>query len=358
MLRIEDLLHQTKKLNGSDLHLTTNAHPMLRVNGKLEAMDFAGLLCPESSKNLLYQVLTPQQVHTLESSLSVDLAIAFDSIGRFRINAYYQRGAITSVFRSLADNIPLLESLGLPQSVFNLPDLRNGLVLVTGTTGSGKSTTLAAIIDRINKQYKHNIITVEDPIEYIHQNIQSIVNQRELHADVDSFADALRSALRADPDVILVGEMRDLETIRTVIRAAETGHLVFSTLHSRDAASSINRIIGVFPPDEQSQIRQQLSSCLKAVISQQLLPKVDGTGRVLASEVMMVTPAIGNLIRLGKPESICQTIETSTKLGMQTMDQCLEKLVKNKVIDAEIAMKAAVNHSSLEEKIGQYIRSK
>ncbi|WP_242849912.1 type IV pilus twitching motility protein PilT [Clostridium aceticum] len=251
-----------------------------------------------------------------------------------------------------------LKSLGLPQSVFNLPDLRNGLVLVTGTTGSGKSTTLAAIIDRINKQYKHNIITVEDPIEYIHQNIQSIVNQRELHADVDSFADALRSALRADPDVILVGEMRDLETIRTVIRAAETGHLVFSTLHSRDAASSINRIIGVFPPDEQSQIRQQLSSCLKAVISQQLLPKVDGTGRVLASEVMMVTPAIGNLIRLGKPESICQTIETSTKLGMQTMDQCLEKLVKNKVIDAEIAMKAAVNHSSLEEKIGQYIRSK
>ena len=350
--RMDDLLVEAKERDSSDLHLTANLPPVLRVRGELTVLDEYCPLAPDQIKCLLYEILNPRQVSILEKDYSVDLAIGVGGIGRFRVNAYFQRGCITCVLRRLADEIPLLENLGLCESVSALPNLKNGLVLVTGTTGSGKSTTLAAIIDRINKEHRHNIITIEDPVEYVHFNIKSIINQRELYTDVDSFADALRSALRSDPDVILVGEMRDLETIRTAIRAAETGHLVFSTLHSRDAASSINRMVGVFPPEEQGQIRQQLSTSLKAVISQQLLPRADGQGRVMAAEVMMVTPAIGNLIRLGKQEHIIQSIETGTRLGMQTMEQSLEKLYKRGLIDGGTAIKASRNPMHFKEKLG------
>ncbi|MEW5953471.1 MAG: type IV pilus twitching motility protein PilT [Bacillota bacterium] len=350
--RMEELLEETKHHEGSDLHITANMPPVLRVGGDLVSLDKYEPLSPEDIKRLLYSILTPRQVEVLEKHFAVDLAIGLGGIGRFRLNAYFQRGCITCAFRRLADEIPQLESLGLPRSVYGLPDLVNGLVLVTGTTGSGKSTTLAAIIDRINTLYRRNIITVEDPVEYVHLHRSCIINQRELHADVESFADALRSALRADPDVIMVGEMRDLETIRTALRAAETGHLVFSTLHSRDAVSSINRIIGVFPAEEQGQIRQQLSATLKVVISQQLLPRASGRGRVLASEVMMVTPAIGNLIRLGKLEHIFLAIETGMKLGMQTMEQSLEALARSGVIHRETAVKKARVPGQMMEKLG------
>ncbi len=352
VLHIEQLLKETRDLDASDLHLTANTPPVLRVSGRLQCRDCYGPLTPEDVKRLVYQVLTPRQAEVLERKLSVDLAVGFGGIGRFRVNAYFQKGAVTCVIRRLADDIPLLENLGLPPSVNGLSDLPNGLVLVTGATGSGKTTTLAAIIDRINEKYSHNIITIEDPIEYVHSNRRSIVNQRELHADVDSFANALRTALRSDPDVILVGEMRDLETIRAAIMAAETGHLVFSTLHSRDAVSSITRMISVFSAEEQSQIRQQLSASLKAVISQQLLPRAGGQGRVMAAEVMMVTSAISNLIRLGKLEHIHLALETGTKLGMQTMEQSLERQAKAGVIDKFTALKAARNPSVLKERLG------
>ncbi len=349
---LEGLLEETKHHDGSDLHLTAHMPPVLRVAGELEALENYIPLSPEDIKGLLYSILTSRQIEVLEKRFTVDLAIGFGGIGRFRVSAYFQKGCITCAFRRLADEVPLLNALGLPKSVHSLPDLQNGLVLVTGSTGSGKSTTLAAIIDSINSRYSRNIITVEDPVEYIHINRRSIINQRELHADVESFTDALRSALRADPDVIMVGEMRDLETIRTSLRAAETGHLVFSTLHSRDAVSSINRIIGVFPPEEQGQIRQQLSASLKAVISQQLVPGSDGKGRVLASEVMMVTAAISNLIRMGKLEHIFLAIETGAKLGMQTMEQSLESLVKNGRIDRRTAVARSRNPSHMTEKLG------
>jgi twitching motility protein PilT len=348
---IQELLKEVKVRDGSDLHLAANIPPAVRVRGELAVLDHLAPLTPDGVKQLLFQVLTKQQADILEKNLSLDLAVSIGGTGRFRLNAYYQRGCITCVFRRLADDIPLLETLGLPESVGGLAGLQNGLVLVTGPTGSGKSTTLAAIIDRINKQYRRNIITVEDPIEYLHLNNQSIINQRELYSDVEDFADALRSALRADPDVILVGEMRDLETMRTAIRAAETGHLVFSTLHSRDAVSSINRVVGAFPPEEQNQVRQQLSASLKAVISQQLLPVASGSGRVLAAEVMAVTSAVGNLIRLGKHEHIYHAIETGKREGMQTMDQSLEKLASSGRIEPLVALKHCRNPTCLTEKI-------
>lgn len=351
VLHLGQLLEEARDLDASDLHLTADTPPLFRVAGCLQRRDGYGPLTPEEIKQLVYQVLTPRQAEVLEKRLAVDLAVGFGGIGRFRVNAYYQRGAVTCAMRRLADEIPLMEKLGLPQSVCSLADLKNGLVLVTGATGSGKTTTLAAMIDRINEKYSHNIITIEDPIEYLHFNRQSIVNQRELHTDVESFADALRTALRSDPDVLLVGEMRDLETIRAALMAAETGHLVFSTLHSRDAVTSITRMIGVFPAEEQSQIRQQLSASLKAVISQQLLPRAGGQGRVMAAEVMIVTPAVSNLIRLGKQEHISMALETGSKLGMQTMEQSLEKQAKAGTIAPDTALKAARRPAVLMERL-------
>lgn len=349
---IEELLLLTKEMDASDLHLSAYSPPAIRVGGYLMPVKCPSLT-PEEIRRLIEQLLTPRQREVLEERKAVDLAVEVSGMGRFRINSYYQRGFITAAIRRLADRIPELETLGLPPSVWKLADLKDGLVLVTGTTGSGKTTTLAAIIERINATSRRNIIPIEDPIEYQHFNRQSIINQRELYSDVPSFFDGLRSALRADPEVILVGEMRDLDTMRTAVMAAETGHLVFSTLHSRDAVSSITRVLGIFSPEEQNQIKQQLSISLRAVISQQLLPRADAPGlRVLASEVMFITPAISNLIRLGKLENIFTAIETGKKHGMQTTEQSLLSLYKKGLIDYRTALQSARNPSFIKEKIG------
>ncbi len=348
--RLRLLLTIMKEKNASDLHMSNGLPPMVRESGRLVPIN-KDVLRPEDTKNLVYSILNPNHREVLEKSFSADLAISIPEIGRFRVHAYYQRGTITSVFRRLYDKIPQMEVLGLPSAVHQLCNLRDGLVLVTGATGSGKSTTLAAIIQTINATYSRNIITIEDPIEYIHNSNQCIINQRELYTDVDTFSNALRGALRADPDIILVGEMRDLDTIRTAIMAAETGHLVFSTLHSRDAVSSISRLIGVFGADEQPQIRHQLSVSLKWVVSQQLLTRKDLNGVALAAEVMQVTPAISNLIRQGKQEHIYMAIETGMHLGMQTMEQSLADLVREDRIALETAERSAKSIQALSERL-------
>ncbi len=345
------LFEETFRLDASDLHLTANMPPMYRVKGKLEPLKDHVAYTSSEIEDLMDDILTDRYRQVLKSRRSVDFAVSIDDVGRFRIAAYYQRGSLSVVCRMLAAGIPTFESLGLPQSLARLPYIRDGLVLVTGVTGSGKSTTLATIIHEINANFAHNIITIEDPIEYVHQNNQSIINQRELHSDVPSFAEALRDSLRADPDVILVGEMRDLETMGTAIMAAETGHLVFSTLHSRDCVSTLNRLVGAFPAGEQAQIRQQLASTLKAVISQRLIPNVSNTGRIPAVEIMFSTPGISNLIRQGKDDMIYSTIETGVHEGMITMEQCLVKLVKEGKISVETALSAAKNKTLMKQRL-------
>jgi twitching motility protein PilT len=336
---VKALLQEANSREATDIHFNAGFPVTFRIYGKL--VPVGDSLDAEEVRLLLNELLTPGQQRSLEERRSVDCAVSFKGVGRYRVHVYYQRGALSGAIRKLADEIPSLAALGLPPAVENLAGLKMGLVLVTGATGSGKSTTLASLVDLINNTHEHNIITVEDPIEYVHHSKKSLVSQREIHTDVPSFPDALRGALRADPDIILVGEMRDLETIRTAILAAETGHLVFSTLHSRDASSTINRILGAFPPEEQQQIRQQLSVSLKAVISQQLLPKTDGAGRVLSCELMFVTPAIANLIRLGKADHIYMAIETGMRLGMQTMEQSLTELYQSGKISLETALRSA-----------------
>ncbi|TWI76724.1 twitching motility protein PilT [Desulfobotulus alkaliphilus] len=347
---MEDLLRLTVEKDASDLHLTYSEPPVFRIRGDLTPMD-CGAYTHDKIHELLMQVMPPRYAKVLEERRSVDFAVSSPEVGRFRFAAYYQRGALSLAIRLLAKGIPNFESLGLPPSVARLATFRDGLVLVTGVTGSGKSTTLAAIIDAINRKDSKNIITVEDPIEYVHQNGKCIVNQRELHTDVLSFPDALRDSLRADPDVILVGEIRDLDTMRTAIMAAETGHLVFSTLHSKDAMSSVNRMVGSFPAGEQAQIRQQLSSTLRAVISQRLLPRADMTGRAPAVEIMFTTTGIANLIRLGKDDMIYSAIETGQREGMQTMEQSLLSLVKQNIISMETALPAAKNKAIMENRM-------
>ncbi len=347
---IFELLRITAKKEASDLHLTPNSPPLLRVHGELLAVE-EKKLSSEDTRDIISQILSINQRDMFEKKHSIDLAYSLEGAGRFRVNAYYQKGLVSIAFRNLPDEIYSLTELGLPESLHRLSDLRDGMVLVTGPTGCGKSTTLAALIDMINQKRACHIITIEDPIEYLHTHKKSIVNQRELYTDVDSFSEAMRYALREDPDVILVGEMRDLDTMCTAITAAETGHLVFSTLHTRDAASSIDRMLGVFPPVEQQHIRQQLSESLKAVVSQRLLKRADVKGRVPAAEVMMVTKGISNLIRLGKTEQIYSAIETGGGLGMQTMEQSLVALYRQGKIDKETAFKAAKNVKLIERRI-------
>lgn len=347
---IKALLLEADLLNASDIHIGTNTPPILRINSDLKPLAMEPLSSDET-KFLLYQLMTPVQQKILLKEKLVDFAIGYEGIGRFRVHIYFQRGNLVGAIRKLAEKIPALNDLGLPSAVSKLAEMKMGLVLVTGPTGSGKSTTLASIIDVINKNTRQNIITIEDPLEYIHISQKSLINQQELYSDFHSFADALKGALRADPDVILVGEMRDLNTIRTAITAAETGHLVFSTLHTRDATSALTRMIGAFSPEEQLQIKLQLSVSLKAVISQQLLPRADKPRRVLATEVMIVNPAISNLIRLGKQEQIYMAIETGTKLGMQTMEQSLAELYAQGKIDYETAVRSAKSLSLIEERI-------
>jgi len=345
-----DLFRETLKREASDLHLTANMPPVFRIKGELQPTNCEPYR-PSEIEALLDDILTPRHREVLLRKKSVDFAVSVPAVGRFRLAVYYQRGALSAAIRLLHDGMPTFKSLGLPDSIADLSRLRDGLILITGVTGSGKSTTLATILDDINATTRRNIITIEDPIEYLHQNNLSIVHQRELHTDVPSFSDALRDALRADPDVILVGEMRDLDTMRTAIAASETGHLVFSTLHSRDCISTINRLVGAFPAGEQAQIRQQLASTLRAVVSQRLLPNAAGTGRVAAVEIMLSTPGIANLIRQGKEDMMYSAIETGVRQGMQTMEQCLIRLIEEGKIGMSTGLGAARSEELLRKRL-------
>lgn len=350
MITIEELLSIAKERGASDLHITVGIPPKIRINGELTDLDFDKLL-PEDTFEIIMPIVSENFRSVLEEKGEVDFSYSIPRLGRYRVNVFKQRGSYALVIRLVGTSIPDARALGITESVIDLTKKKRGLVIVTGPTGSGKSTTLASLIDIINKNYNTHVITLEDPIEYLHNHKKAVVNQREIGLDTKSFADALRASLREDPDVILVGEMRDLDTIATAITAAETGHLVFSTLHTIGAAATIDRIIDVFPPHQQQQIRIQLGSVLESVISQQLIPTSDGKGRVAAFEVMHATPAIKNLLREAKTHQITSVIQTSKKLGMQTMDDSIYELyVKNK-IDADKAIQFAQDPTALERKL-------
>jgi twitching motility protein PilT len=335
---LTELLMASVRENATDLHLTINSPPVLRIHGHLVPLEYRKLE-GDDTRELLMSILSAKQKEVFEKKQAIDLAYSLngsDTANRFRVNVFYQRGCVAGAFRRLADQIATLEELNLPSSLYNVCDIQDGLVLVTGPTGSGKTTTLATLIDRINETRPCHIMTIEDPVEYVLHHKKALINQRELYTDVPSFADGLRSALREDPDVIFVGEMRDLETMRTAIMAAETGHLVFATLHTRDATSTVGRIVGVFPTDEQEQIAHQLSLTLRSVVSQKLVRTKDGLGRVPAAEIMLVTPGISNMIRQHKAEQIRSVIETGATLGMQSMEHSFVRLYKQGRIDREI----------------------
>lgn len=347
---IDELLLSVKELGASDLHITVGISPKCRVNGKMIDLEFPKLL-PSDTEILVKQMLNQQLENRLNEDGEVDFSYSIPNLGRYRVNAFKQRGSYAAVLRLVGTEIPSPESLRLPASIKELVEKKRGLILVTGPTGSGKSTTLASLIDLINKNYSQHIITLEDPIEYLHSHNKSIVNQREVGLDTNSYTNALRAALREDPDIILVGEMRDLDTIAIAITAAETGHLVFSTLHTIGAASTIDRIIDVFPPHQQQQIRVQLSTVLESIISQQLIPKEDGKGRVAAFEVMHATSAIKNLIRESKTYQITSVIQTNKKIGMQTMDDHLLELCNKRDISVADALLFAQDRAALERRL-------
>ncbi len=329
------------EMSASDLHLTGGLPPMVRVHGELEPLQGYRKLLPKDLQELIYAMLTQKQREQFESNMELDLSYAMPGRARFRVNVFQQRDAIGAVMRLIPYGIKTLEELGMPQTVRQFSDLRRGLVLVTGITGSGKSTTLAALLDIINSERHDHIMTVEDPIEFLHRHKSCIVNQREVGQDTQSFANALKYVLRQDPDVILVGEMRDLETISAALTAAETGHLVFGTLHTQDAPQSIDRVIDVFPPHQQQQVRVQLAGTIAGVVSQQLLPTVDGDGRVVACEVLVATPAVRNLIREGKTHQIYTSMQAGGKHGMQVMDQHLAEIFKKGKVTYEMALERA-----------------
>jgi twitching motility protein PilT len=335
---VQELLSHVLTVGASDLHLTAGAPPTVRLHGDLMALENYPPMDPEILRRMLYAILTQKQRERLEQELELDLSYSLPGKGRFRVNVYFQRDAIGAAFRLIPFKIRSLEELGLPPVVGEFALLARGMVLVTGPTGSGKSTSLAALIDIVNTERPCHIMTVEDPIEYLHRHKRAIVNQREIGADTHSFANALKHVLRQDPDVILVGEMRDLETIQTAITAAETGHLVFATLHTQDAPQTIDRIIDAFPSYQQQQIRVQLSTTLQGVVTQQLLQTWDGRGRTVAAEVMVATPAIRNLIREAKVHQIYSSMQAGAQHGMQTMDHALARLVQQNVISPELAM--------------------
>lgn len=334
---MDELLRITVERGASDLHLTVGLPPMLRINGRLTPTEFPRL-SPDDTRRLVYNILNDRQKEILEKNWELDCSHGVKGFGRFRVNVYRQRGAIAGALRAIPNNILSRQELNLPPIVDEIVRRPHGLILVTGATGMGKSTTLACMIDAINNERASHIITVEDPIEYIHLHKKSMVNQRELGQDTHAWSNALRGALREDPDVILIGEMRDLETIGGTLTAAETGHLVFSTLHTPDAAQSIDRMIDVFPPHQQQQVRIQVANVLEAVLSQQLIPHASGVGRVPAMEVLIATPAARNLIREGKSHQIYSAMETGGKQGMQTMDQALQDLYKDRQITADEVM--------------------
>ncbi len=331
-----DILIDVIEAGASDLHLSAGAEPMVRERGRLRALDYPKMT-PQDIREIVYSILNNDQRKRLENEWQIDLSYSVPGKARFRVNAYFQRASIGAVMRTIPQDIPAFDSLKLPEILKDFTRKPRGFVLVTGPTGSGKSTTLASMIDMINEQRHEHIMTVEDPIEFLHRHKSCVVNQRELGSDAQSFALALKSALRQDPDVILVGEMRDLETMSTAITAAETGHLVFATLHTQDTSQTVDRIVDSFPPSQQHQVRTQLSIALQGIVTQQLLPTADGQGRVCACEILVPTPAVRNLIREGKTHQLYSAIQTGGAHGMQTMDAALADLVRGGRITRELA---------------------
>jgi twitching motility protein PilT len=336
----------------SDVHLSPGFAPAIRVRGRIVGLEEYGKLSPQDTRDTIYGLLNDDQRKRFESQKQLDLAYAVPGVARFRVNCFFQRGSISAAFRRIPHEIPKLRELGLPPVLEDFTKKPRGFVLVTGPTGSGKSTTLAAMIDTINESREEHILTIEDPIEFLHQHKKCIVNQREVGADAEDFSLALKSALREDPDVILVGEMRDLETMRTALTAAETGHLVFATLHTQSTAQTVDRIIDVFPSEQQKQVRMQLSIALQGIVTQQLLPTADGAGRAVATEILMPTPAIRNLVREGKTHQIYSTLQTSGQIGMQTMDAHLAQLVRMGRITRALAEQRASVPEELKRLIG------
>jgi twitching motility protein PilT len=338
---IDELLAGIEALRASDLHLAAGSPPLVRVNGVLQPLEDAPVTTAEETQQLLYQILSTEQQKRLEVDRQIDISYSLSGVGRFRVNVFFQRNAVGGAFRLIPHKIRTLEELALPPILQKLTERPRGLVLVTGPTGSGKSTTLAAMIDEINRTRAAHILTIEDPIEFLHRHRKCLVNQREVGGDARGFADALRGALRQDPDVILLGEMRDLETIGTALTAAETGHLVFATLHTRGAAATIDRIIDVFSAEQQAQVRAQLAAALEGVVTQTLLPTADGRGRVAAMEIMLPDYAVRNLIRQRKLEQMYSVMQTGTARGMQTLEQSLADLVQRGTITTEVAVEAS-----------------
>ncbi|RQD70558.1 MAG: type IV pilus twitching motility protein PilT [Tindallia sp. MSAO_Bac2] len=349
-----EYLKQAVNARASDLHVTVSLPPIIRVDGSLEKLNDKALM-PEDTAAMVKQVLTERQLNVLLEKGEIDISFSHPGMGRFRVNAYRQRGSYGMAFRVVYSRIPSLEELGLPPTVAELTRKQRGLILVTGPTGSGKSTTLASMIELINQERNCHIITLEDPIEYLHRHNRSVINQREVGEDTQTFANGLRACLRQDPDVILVGEMRDLETIAIAITAAETGHLVLSTLHTLGAANTVDRIIDVFPPYQQEQIKVQLASVMEGIISQQLMAKKSDKGRVAAFEVMIATNAIRNLIREGKTHQIQTSVQTGAKFGMVTMDNALLKLLKEGHISRETTMTYAQDIDYVRRQLGSML---
>jgi len=353
MATLPELLKTLVENEGSDLHIATNTPPQIRVHGHLRRLEMPDMQ-PADTKQLVYSVLTDVQKKRFEESNELDFSFGIRGLARFRCNVFTQRGAVGAVYRVIPEKIRSLQELNLPPVLGNLADRPRGLVLVTGPTGSGKSTTLAAILDKINTERHDHILTIEDPIEYIHQHKSCLVNQREVHSDTGSFGNALRAALREDPDVVLIGEMRDLETVEAALKIAETGHLTFGTLHTNSASQTINRIIDIFPAGQQSQIRTQLSLVLEGIVCQALLPKADGKGRVCSLEIMIPTPAIRNLIREDKIHQIYSAMQTGQdKLGMQTANQSLASLYQRRLVTLDAVLSQSSNKDELQEMINR-----
>jgi twitching motility protein PilT len=353
MATLPDLLKITVELTGSDLHITTGTPPQVRINGDLQRLDGPDL-SPGETKQLVYSVLTDAQKKRFEETMELDFSFGIRGLARFRCNVFNQRGAVGAVYRLIPEKIRTFAELGLPPVLAGLSERPRGLVLVTGPTGSGKSTTLAAMLDKINAERHSHILTIEDPIEYIHPHKGCLVNQREVHSDTEGFGAALRAALREDPDIVLIGELRDLETVESALRIAETGHLTFGTLHTNSAAQTINRIIDVFPAHQQSQVRTQLSLVLEGIVCQALLPRTDGRGRVVSLEILVPTPGIRNLIREDKIHQIYGAMQSGQeKLGMQTANQALATLYLKRMITLETALSASSMREELQDLINR-----
>ncbi len=351
-LHVNQMLAEVVEARGSDLHLTAGRPPMARIDGDLVPLEGFEVLNPSAVRELIYEILSQKLRERFENHLELDTSHIVPTIGRFRLNVFQQRDSVGAVFRAIPFEILSLQQLGVPASVRQFAELPRGLVLVTGPTGSGKSTTLAALIDIINTNRPLHIMSVEDPIEYLHHHKTAVVNQREVGEDTKSFAEALKHVLRQDPDVILIGELRDLETISTALTAAETGHLVFATLHTQDAPQSIDRLIDVFPAHQQQQIRTQLATTIQGIVTQQLLPRASGPGRVVACEILVATPAVRNLIREGKTHQIYSAMQAGAKFGMLSMDQTLADLVKGGIVSRQVAEERCANVEDLRRLIG------